>query len=45
MLTDEDIQKLVEVFATKEDLKENVKDLSTKKDVNNLINAVLNIEL
>lgn len=40
MLTNDDIQKLIEVFATKEDLKEAVKDLSTKKDVNDLLNAV-----
>ncbi|MEA1964949.1 MAG: hypothetical protein U9O41_07470 [Candidatus Aerophobetes bacterium] len=40
MLTNNDIRKLIEVFATKEDLKEAVKDLSTKKDVNNLLNAV-----
>ena len=40
MLTNDDIGKLIEVFATKEDLKEAVKDLSTKKDVNNLLNAV-----
>jgi uncharacterized coiled-coil DUF342 family protein len=40
MLSDEDIQKLIEVFATKEDLKEVVKNLSTKNDFNNLLNAV-----
>ncbi len=40
MLSDEDIQKLIEVFATKEDLKEMVKNLSTKNDFNNLLNAV-----
>jgi len=40
MLENEDIQKLVNVFATKEDLKEAVRDLSTKEDFNNLLNAV-----
>jgi hypothetical protein len=30
MLSDEDIQKLIEVFAVKEDPKEVVKNLSTK---------------
>ncbi len=40
MLSDEDIQKLIEVFATKEDLKEVVKNLSTKNDFNNLLSAV-----
>jgi len=40
MLSDEDIQKLIEVFATKEDLKEVVKNLSTKSDFNNLLNAI-----
>lgn len=40
MLSDEDIQKLIEVFATKEDLKEAVKNLSTKDDFNKLLTAV-----
>ena len=40
MLTNEDIQKLIETFITKEDLKKAVKNLSTKDDFNNLLNAV-----
>lgn len=40
MLSDEDIQKLIDVFATKEDLKEAVKNLSTKEDFNKLLTAV-----
>ncbi len=40
MLTNEDIQKLIKVFATKEDLKNAVANLSTKDDYNNLMNAV-----
>jgi len=40
MLTDEDIQKLMEVFTTKEDLKEAVKNLSTKEDFNILQTSV-----
>ncbi len=40
MLTDEDIQKLIEVFATKDDLKEAVSNLTTKDDFNNLQTSV-----
>lgn len=40
MLSDKDIQKLIEVFVTKEDLKEAIAPLSTKKDFNKLLNAV-----
>lgn len=40
MLDDKDIQKLIEVFATKDDLKEAVADLSKKEDFNNLMNAI-----
>ncbi len=40
MLTSEDIQKLIEVFVTKDDLKEAVDDLATKKDVDNILTAV-----
>jgi len=36
MLDNEDIQKLMEVFATKEEIKEMISDLSTKEDFNNL---------
>ena len=40
MLEDKDIQKLIDVFATKEDLQEAVKNLSTKEDFNKLLTAV-----
>jgi len=40
MLENEDIEKLISVFATKDDLKEAVRNLSTKDDFNNLLNAV-----
>lgn len=40
MLENEDIQRLIDVFVTKEDLKEAVKNLSTKDDFNNLLTAV-----
>jgi len=40
MLENEDIEKLINVFVTKDDLKEAVKNLSTKDDFNNLLNAV-----
>jgi len=40
MLEDKDIQKLINVFATKEDLEEAVKNLSTKEDFNKLLTAV-----
>ena len=36
MLDNEDIQKLMKVFATKEEIKEMISDLSTKEDFNNL---------
>ena len=40
MLDSEDVQKLLEVFASKEDLKEIVKNLSTKDDFDNLMTSV-----
>lgn len=40
LLTSEDIQKLIEVFATKEDLKDAVRNLSTKDDFGKLLTAV-----
>ena len=40
MLDEKDIQKLIEVFATKEDLNEAIKTLPTKDDFNNLMNTV-----
>jgi hypothetical protein len=40
MLDDKDVQKLLEVFATRADLREAVSDLSTKEDVNNLLGAL-----
>lgn len=40
MLDEKDVQKLIEVFATKEDLEDAVKNLSTKEDFNHLMNAV-----
>jgi len=40
MLDDKDIQKLIEVFATKDDLREVVSNLSTKEDFSNLQSSV-----
>ena len=40
MLEDKDIQKLIEVFSTKEDLKEAVSNLATKEDITNLQSSV-----
>ena len=40
MLDDKDIQKLMEVFVTKDDLKGAVSNLATKDDVGGLLNAV-----
>lgn len=40
MLTNQDIKKLISVFATKNDLKDSVENLSTKKDINKLFNAL-----
>jgi hypothetical protein len=40
MLDDKDVQKLLEVFATRADLREAVSELSTKEDVNNLLGAL-----
>lgn len=40
MLTNEDIQKLIEVFATKDDLRESISGLSTKEDFNKLLSAI-----
>ncbi len=40
MLDQKDIEKLIEVFATKEDLKEATGNLSTKGDIDKLLMAV-----
>ena len=40
MLTNEDIQKMMEVFPTKDDLKEAVANLVTKDDFNDLQTSV-----
>jgi len=40
MLTNEDVQKLATVFATKQELKEAVENLATKADINNLMTAI-----
>jgi flagellar motor switch protein FliG len=40
MLTNEDIQKLIEVFATREELKEALGSLVTKDEFNDLVSAV-----
>jgi len=40
MLDDKDIQKMMEVFPTKDDLKEAVADLVTKDDFNDLQTSV-----
>ena len=40
MLDQKDIEKLIEVFATKEDLKEATENLATKGDINKLLAAV-----
>ena len=40
MLTNEDIQKLMEVFATKDEIKEMISDLTTKEDFSNLQTSV-----
>ena len=40
MLDDKDIQKLIEVFATKDDLNNAVANLTTKEDFNNLLTSV-----
>jgi uncharacterized coiled-coil DUF342 family protein len=40
MLSDKDIKKLIEVFATKEDLREAVGNLTTKDDFSKLFSAV-----
>lgn len=40
MLTNEDVVKLNEVFATKEEIKEMVAPLSTKEDINKVLNAM-----
>ena len=36
MLTDEDIKKLIDVFATREEMKGMVANLATKEDFNDL---------
>lgn len=40
MLSDEGIKKLIDVFATKEDLKEAVRNLSTKDNVDQLLTSI-----
>lgn len=40
MLSDEDIQKLIDIFATKEEIKEMISDLVTKENFNNLQTSV-----
>jgi uncharacterized coiled-coil DUF342 family protein len=40
MLTDEDIKKFIETFATREEMKEMIANLVTKEDFNNLQTAV-----
>lgn len=40
MLDDKDIQKLIDVFATKEDLNKAVENLTTKDDFNIMMNAL-----
>ena len=40
MLDDRDVQKLLEVFATRADLREAVSELSTKEDINSLLSAI-----
>ena len=40
MLDDKDVQKLVEVFATKEEMKDMISNLVTKDDFNNLQSSV-----
>jgi hypothetical protein len=42
MLTQEDIQKLMEVFATKDEIKELIAPLTTKEDFSDLQTAVDN---
>jgi len=40
MLDDKDIQKLIEVFATREELKEMISRLVTKEEFSNLQTAI-----
>lgn len=40
MLDDKDIEKLIEVFATKDEMKEMISNLVTKEDFNNLQTSV-----
>lgn len=40
MLTDEDIKKLVEVFATREEINDRFELTVTKQELSNLVNAV-----
>jgi len=42
MLDDKDIGKLIDVFATKEDLKKSVENLTTKDDFNRMMLALDN---
>lgn len=40
MLDDKDIQKLIEVFLTREEFNETISNLATKTDINNLHSAI-----
>ncbi len=40
MLTNEDVKKLIDVFATKQEIKEMISGLVTKEDFNNLQTSV-----
>ena len=42
MLDDKDIEKLIDVFATKDDLKKSVENLTTKDDFNRMMLALDN---
>ncbi len=40
MLTNKDVQKLIEVFATKEDLRDATENLATREDIHELQKSV-----
>lgn len=40
MLDDKDVQKMIEVFVTREEFNEAVSNLATKKDINKILTAV-----
>ncbi len=40
MLEDKDIQKLIEVFITRDEFREAISNLATKEDINNLHTAI-----